>query len=273
MSVNEKMTAIAQRIRNYTGKTEKLSLDKMEASIDEVYEKGKREGYYDGAFDFGNKQTVEGAGSVTVQNVHNITHRINVTVFDEDLTDIMVTRKGKNLLDASVILKANDWEYKDGYYFGKAAALRNCFHPSYSNNSLFNEFKAGTRYTFTLKGYNATDDIASTVGFFFQYSDGTTTVQYLKSNKEVKSVTLVSKEGKDVVGLYATYSANQPIIYLTNLQIEEGNTATDYSEYFEETYNVNFNGKIEEILSVAPTMYFTANKDTAVISVEYLTEN
>lgn len=43
-TVNEKMTAIADNIRSYTGETEKLSLDDMAESIEKVYEKGKAEG-------------------------------------------------------------------------------------------------------------------------------------------------------------------------------------------------------------------------------------
>lgn len=45
MSVNEKMTAIAEAIRGKTGGTEKLGLDAMVSGIDEVYEKGKQAEY------------------------------------------------------------------------------------------------------------------------------------------------------------------------------------------------------------------------------------
>jgi hypothetical protein len=43
-TVNEKMTAIADNIRSYTGKTEKLSLDDMAESIEKVYKKGQDSG-------------------------------------------------------------------------------------------------------------------------------------------------------------------------------------------------------------------------------------
>lgn len=45
MSVNEKMTAIADNIRAKTGGTEKLNLDQMASSVDEVYEAGKKAEY------------------------------------------------------------------------------------------------------------------------------------------------------------------------------------------------------------------------------------
>lgn len=45
MSVNEKMTAIADNIRSKTGKTELLNLDDMASGVDEVYTKGENSGY------------------------------------------------------------------------------------------------------------------------------------------------------------------------------------------------------------------------------------
>lgn len=44
MSVKEKMTAIADSIRDKTGKTNPLNLDDMASGVDEVYEKGKENG-------------------------------------------------------------------------------------------------------------------------------------------------------------------------------------------------------------------------------------
>ena len=46
MSVNEKMTAIADAIRDKTGGTDKLSLDEIAQAIPKVYEAGKEQGNY-----------------------------------------------------------------------------------------------------------------------------------------------------------------------------------------------------------------------------------
>lgn len=45
MSVNEKMTAIADAIRDKTGGTEPFTLDQMATGVTEVYESGKKAGY------------------------------------------------------------------------------------------------------------------------------------------------------------------------------------------------------------------------------------
>lgn len=48
MSVDEKMTAIADAIRGYTSKSDKLNLDGMATGISEVYGNGRTEGYSEG---------------------------------------------------------------------------------------------------------------------------------------------------------------------------------------------------------------------------------
>ena len=48
MSVNEKMTAIADTIRTYTGNTEKLRLEEMPAQIVSACRKENEEGYQQG---------------------------------------------------------------------------------------------------------------------------------------------------------------------------------------------------------------------------------
>jgi hypothetical protein len=62
MSVNSKMTAIADNIRSVTGKTEKLNIDEMALSINEVYDKGIVDGkkaeydnFWDSFQDYGNR--------------------------------------------------------------------------------------------------------------------------------------------------------------------------------------------------------------------------
>ena len=55
MSVNEKMTAIADNIRSKTGKTELLNLDDMASGVNEVYEAGKEKEWSDFWDNFQNK--------------------------------------------------------------------------------------------------------------------------------------------------------------------------------------------------------------------------
>ena len=64
MGVNEKMTAIADAIRDKTGKTEALGLDAMAESIGDVYEAGQKSEYdlfWDNFQDYGNRRMYYGA--------------------------------------------------------------------------------------------------------------------------------------------------------------------------------------------------------------------
>lgn len=58
MSVNEKMTAIADTFRSYTGNTSKLTLDDMPSEIIEVYIKGEDDGRLQG-FESGHEEGLE----------------------------------------------------------------------------------------------------------------------------------------------------------------------------------------------------------------------
>ena len=58
MSVNEKMTAIADAVRIKTGSTQKLSLDGIADGVEDVFEAGKKTGYdafWDAFQDYGNR--------------------------------------------------------------------------------------------------------------------------------------------------------------------------------------------------------------------------
>lgn len=276
MSVNTEMTAIADKIRFYTEETEKLSLVGIKDSIDKVNLKGRQYGeklgYINGGLDFGNTTTVTGQGCVSAHNVHHLPHNINVSLQGDNFSDVKVIRKNKNLFNPSVLLNATGWTEKNGVYAGDAYRLRECFHPSTSGKALFTDFKKGVQYTFSFKGYINTETAVQSLGFFFRYSDGTTTVKYLITDFTESEVTLVSEKGKDVTELFATVSSSRRVS-ITDLQLEEGMQKTDYIEYCEEEFLPDNNGKINNITSVSPYMNFTCSDNNMNIQVEYLQES
>ena len=273
MSVNDKMTAIAEKIRFYTETEDKLSLDEIKNSIDKVNEIGKNFGYKKGINDFANTTYVSGVGEVVAQNVHSVTHDIEISVQSDILDSVEITRKGKNLFDGSLILKASGWTFENGYYSGKATALRNFYHPNYQGNSFVSGFKPNTQYTLSFRGYNDSDGAIATLGFFFKYSDGTISGEYLETNRSEILFRLVSKAGKSIVGLYATFSATSPKIFLKDIQVEEGNAPTPYTPYSNDIYKANETGIIEGIKSISPIMYFTSNDPQSEIRVNYILES
>lgn len=83
MSVNSKMTAIADAIREKTGGTDLLSLDEMAAGVDETYEAGKT--------DFGYKKSVSGS-CLFINDVNSNEKSIDVTLGSDIVTDFSTAR-------------------------------------------------------------------------------------------------------------------------------------------------------------------------------------
>ena len=100
MSVNEKMTAIADAIRSKTGETEKLTLDAMAQAIPGIYDKGVGDGndlFWD-LFQNHGKRTAYNAAFVTSGFVHlDPKYPINATNAD-------------NMMSQSRQLESVNWE-------------------------------------------------------------------------------------------------------------------------------------------------------------------
>ena len=84
MSVNEKMTAIADAIRDKTGETEKLGLDAMVDGVNKVYDLGKQAEYdrfWDAYQDYGdrNSYAYAFAGQAWTDETYNPKYPINAT--------------------------------------------------------------------------------------------------------------------------------------------------------------------------------------------------
>lgn len=84
MSVDSKMTAIADNIRDKTGGTEPLSLDEMAESIDEVYEAGQKSMVDESKII---EATATGTGIVNIDDISEIPHDITVQLSSDTITD------------------------------------------------------------------------------------------------------------------------------------------------------------------------------------------
>lgn len=96
MSVNEKMTAIADNIRSKTGGTEALTLDEMADGVNEVYDKGRADGWTE----FQNPFTVDGTrGNYYRAFAYaDFTGKtFNPTIFPKRIGDMFYCYAGKEL--------------------------------------------------------------------------------------------------------------------------------------------------------------------------------
>ena len=291
-TVNEKLTAIADAIRLYTGKTEALTLDAMEDGVHESYEYAKnhyftegieqgKQAEYDRLVDETKiiEKTVNGS-VIRVDDVSEIPHKCTVTA-DKDTN---VTVCGKNLLNLSgrVVAEPN----------GGAGTTKRTFTGNQifvglaSNNYWYSWYIASYRVdatsvtvTNTAGGYGIGFDLEVIPGCAYTFSyaepyeirtafyqaDGT----YISNSIVTGGVNTCTApyNAKWMVVFCVPQSSNTEYTY-TNLQVEAGSTKTDYEPYRELGKHSISTGQTIEIDSICPTMNVFADND-AVITFGY----
>ncbi len=109
--------------------------------------------------------------------------------------------------------------------------------------------KENTQYTLSYTAYltelvtgNGITQSTPVNGFAFVYSDGQKAYnnQYVLNTLDVQKLTITSLQNKTVVGIWMMYNYNK-WTYFTDIQLEEGTTATEYQKYCEDTYNATTN--------------------------------
>lgn len=142
--------------------------------------------------------------------------------------------RGKNMFDSSRLLEATDWTEENGVYSGDIRFLYQKYHPSYSGGKYFlNIFKPKTVYSLSFETKNAT--INGGVKFAFNYLEEGVDVNYNPGTSaflDFKKYSLHSKSNMSINGIYISYNYRQ-IVWLKNIQLEEGDTVTEFEPYQE----------------------------------------
>ncbi len=141
--------------------------------------------------------------------------------------------RSPNLFDSSQILKASGWTENNGVYSGQ---INNLYR--LGDMIISQEFKPDTQYTLSYTLANDENNIYADVNarFQFRYTDGTTSspsnyVYTTISTDPLRwRVVARSASGKTISALYTNYNHNG-IIYLSDIQLQEGTTATPYVPY------------------------------------------
>lgn len=132
---------------------------------------------------------------------------------------------GCNRFDETEILKAEGWtKNSDGYYNGSFLKWNNAFNTKTSGFTIKGGFRVNTQYILLFKGYVS----GGTASFRIKYDDETFS-NYLFSNTSEELHTIVSTAGKNVVGLYGTYtSGGGNTLYVKDVQFIEGTELKPY---------------------------------------------
>lgn len=133
--------------------------------------------------------------------------------------------KRKNLFDESQLLNANGWSINSsGYYNGTFVNWYLAFREGFYFNK---NFKENTRYTISLNGYVSGDQAS----VYVKYTDGSQ--EYFGiNNTSPSNKVFTSASGKTISSIVTSYSNDSnAILYIKNMQIEEGTSATTYAPY------------------------------------------
>lgn len=132
---------------------------------------------------------------------------------------------GCNRFDETEILKAEGWtKNNDGYYNGSFLKWSNTFDTKTSGFTIKGGFRVNTQYILVFKGYVS----GGTASFRIKYDDETFS-NYLFSNTSEELHTIISTAGKNVVGLYGTYtSGGSNTLYVKDVQLTEGTEEKTY---------------------------------------------
>lgn len=182
-----------------------------------------------------------------------------------DGTAVTVKSCGKNLFDPDVLLQASGW-VKDGeIYKGSISYIYSVFKKT-GLPLLDGVFLNLKQYTFSVDIAQDADDGVDTIGFYFLYTDGTSSTVWYANKKNKTRYTVTSDLTKTVKGIHATYATGSNA-KISNICCYEG-TETEYEPYIEGESISTTVGESCELISIAPNMTITTDKG-ALISAEY----
>ncbi|MBO4683454.1 MAG: hypothetical protein J5611_02660 [Alphaproteobacteria bacterium] len=142
--------------------------------------------------------------------------------------------KSKNLFDSNQLLEAPGWVEENGVYTGMASDMFNTH--GHNRGFVFQQaFKPNTRYTLSYTMSGSGNDGLIRARFVITYTDGIgRDVPYVASG-ETKHVVITTPADKTISYIWFTYG-EEGRVSISNVQLEEGATATPYQPYGENTY-------------------------------------
>ncbi len=191
-----------------------------------------------------------GEGSIYVSAVTVVGEAVNVTV------------KGKNRWDWETWLKNSDgitYNEETGFYEGTAAKFNAV------TGRLFTAEEDGKKVT--LSATMQCDEPCTHFEFYIMTSySGTYMYCYPRNGVVRLSQTVVAKEGGYIKITYG--NGGSGICRIKDIQLEIGDSPTEYQEYICDTYTVDSEGSVT-VPSVCPLAEITSDSEEAVLEVEY----
>lgn len=207
--------------------------------------------------------------AVRMDDVSPITHDMAVKVSGvEDVSAVKVQRYGKNLVNADTVLTGLGYvKQEDGSYYG---------YPFSPTNIYENVNRAEGAFTISYEAKAGVETAASSpITFKVDYTDGTTGYigRYLPAGMDTakyKTITGTTDATKIVRSVTLSYATPKVPMYVRDLMLTYGSTATEHEPYIAPTeYTVNPDGTVDGVTSLSTTTTLMTDTEGAVIDVEY----
>lgn len=214
--------------------------------------------------------------AISVRDVGSVEHELDIKLTSNTTTafsNVKVGRYGKNLYDwkTDLITNGNGELQEDGSIrlsYPLASMSKNCgWEPFDPSQQITISFDMRTDVT------DRANSLLNQVSVYLkiEYTDGATTLvgnggtDYSKYNT-YKATSDANKEVKKV-SWYYNYADNT---YIKDLQIEIGDTATDYESYIEsQIVTADADGTVKGLTSVSPNMTVLCNTADTSVNVTY----
>lgn len=166
--------------------------------------------------------------------------------------DFIDKSKGKNLFDTTIYntldISGNAEIQSNGYYKVRFPSAKTIME---------DEFDENTQYTISCYAYGNASGNAGVLGF--NYTDGTSEIKGINQTTPYL-YTITSASGKTIKNIKITYGS-QNVTFITNIQLEKGNQATEYEPYGTQWYIKKSIGKV--VLDGSEASWGIANSGTA----------
>lgn len=197
-------------------------------------------------------------GSVIRYYLHPEGDYIGLFKKGKSITDVTLTKCGKNLVDISQMLNNCLVDNGNGT-FAYTRPSSNIYSAAFPL-----KLKAGTTITINMVQISTTD-YSDRLTCFFTYADGTSKSSYIGRGTGMNFTA-----EKDIVKVQLfSYNVGTKFVF-KNFQIELGTTATEYEPYKEpKTYTPNEDGTVEGVPSLYPVTTLLTDTEGVTITAEY----
>lgn len=257
---------VCDSIREKTGENAVIKSGELAEQVGKIYESGKNSMIDESKII---EKTASGIGSVTVDDVSEIPHKISVQLSSDTITDfsgVKVSRFGKNLFDKNKIEASTNGLSKNLIITNNGFSFQRISANATSSVWCMVYLTAGTYY---IKGECSQSDGLNCGWALYDVENA----KYIENNSSRGTVNhkfTVTESKIYKLSFYCNYSsvADTTATY-SNIQLEKGTTATEYEPFTETTYSANADGTVEGITSISPYMTLQSDIENVSITMTY----